>query len=422
MAIRTISNAGGNYNNTATWGGLSVPTSADDVVSTATSGQLTVNVASAARSIDLSTYTNTVTVSANWVISGSSVTNTFGSGMNFAGTVGTMQFTGICTVAQNTTNEVFNLSFATGAKTFATDIYCTNLTPMSTVVMNGNNIYVSGNLGSSIANPVTVGSSGTTRIVCVGSGFVQYITGGTTIEINTTGTYSTVNQGLVLNSTATANPSFVFTSGNVVVFNIILVKNTTRNDDYILDLSRKVSGVYIYSQVVNSGFPSMSITALKPIHTDLFTSFSVNRLGTTDNTEPTVSILGGGLSASVVNLFPIYRSTSQLTNTPPTYIFKGINLKLNSDYVHNVGSFELSGGGYTSNALISSITASLPASINLASKITSQIVNYNFTDIDATGQEIVAINATLLRTTNVTNVYPTGGGGGVAGGSFTYVN
>ena len=65
MATRTISNAGGNYNATGTWVEAAVPTSADDVVATATSGQLTVNVTSAARTVDFTNYTNTSNVSVN---------------------------------------------------------------------------------------------------------------------------------------------------------------------------------------------------------------------------------------------------------------------------------------------------------------------------------------------------------------------
>jgi len=61
MAIRTVSNAGGNYNATATWVESAVPTSADDVVFTSTSGQLTVNVASSCKSINFTNYTGTFT-------------------------------------------------------------------------------------------------------------------------------------------------------------------------------------------------------------------------------------------------------------------------------------------------------------------------------------------------------------------------
>ena len=62
MAIRTISNAGGNFSATATWTEGVVPTNADDVVATATSGQLTVDVSSVCQSIDFTNYVSTLTM------------------------------------------------------------------------------------------------------------------------------------------------------------------------------------------------------------------------------------------------------------------------------------------------------------------------------------------------------------------------
>jgi hypothetical protein len=68
MATRTIANGGGNYNSTGTWVEGAVPTSADDVVATGTSGNLTVNVSSACRSIDLTGYTGTLAINSNLTI------------------------------------------------------------------------------------------------------------------------------------------------------------------------------------------------------------------------------------------------------------------------------------------------------------------------------------------------------------------
>ena len=99
-----------------------------------------------------------------------------------------------------------------------------------------------------------------------------------------------------------------------------------------------------------------------------------------------------------------------------------MNLKLNSEYTHYIGSLKAIGGGIPEKPTISSITASTVAYINLSSKITSQIVDYNFTDINATGQEIVAISGTISNCTNVTSTYPTGGGTASSGGSWTFIN
>lgn len=62
MATRTIANAGGNWNTAATWVETAVPTSADDVVATATSGALTLDNNGACRSIDFTNYVSTFTM------------------------------------------------------------------------------------------------------------------------------------------------------------------------------------------------------------------------------------------------------------------------------------------------------------------------------------------------------------------------
>ncbi len=61
MATRTISDAGGNWDATAAWTEGVVPVSGDDVVATATSGNLVVNVETATlKSFDLTGYTGTL--------------------------------------------------------------------------------------------------------------------------------------------------------------------------------------------------------------------------------------------------------------------------------------------------------------------------------------------------------------------------
>lgn len=62
MASITLANGGGNWGDTSTWVGAAVPTESDDVVCTASSGQLTINVAASCSSINFTNYTNTLTV------------------------------------------------------------------------------------------------------------------------------------------------------------------------------------------------------------------------------------------------------------------------------------------------------------------------------------------------------------------------
>lgn len=62
MATRTISNAGGNWNSVGTWVEAAVPTAADEVVATLTSGNLTIDTSAVCRSINLTNYTGVFTI------------------------------------------------------------------------------------------------------------------------------------------------------------------------------------------------------------------------------------------------------------------------------------------------------------------------------------------------------------------------
>lgn len=422
MATRTISNTGGNYNAVGTWVEGIVPTSADDVVSTATSGQLTVNVTSAARSIDLTTYLSTLTMTGALTVSGSATTNTFGVGMSFAG-VGSIIFSVAVTLVQNTTNRIPSLSFTSGTtKTLSTDLYVVDFLSAGATI-NGNIIYTRGNIG--VASTSLTGIIGTTKFILDGSGLVSLGVYNNPIEINTTGTYSTYGQGLSLNYNG-ATSSFTFTAGNIgTYFNIIINKNNSFSDGYKLDLKKKVSGVYVLNQSINPTYDYRNVTidlSSGYLNTDIFASYDINRPYTTDTTPPDVYIRNGGLSASQVVLTPNWRTTSAAALTAPAFTYRGMSLKLNSEYTHYIGSIKAIGGGIPEKPTISSITASTVAYINLSSKITSQIIDYNFTDINATGEQIVAISGTISNCTNVTSTYPTGGGTASSGGSWTFIN
>jgi hypothetical protein len=66
MAIRTISNSGGAWNSASSWVENQVPTSSDDVVATATSGNLLISATTGScKSIDFTNYINTFTISGN---------------------------------------------------------------------------------------------------------------------------------------------------------------------------------------------------------------------------------------------------------------------------------------------------------------------------------------------------------------------
>jgi hypothetical protein len=424
MATRTISNAGGNYNATGTWVEGVVPTSADDVVATATSGQLTVNVASAARSINLTNYANTITMNANLTLATASVTNTLGdTSTNYAGTAGIIICNAAMTLVQNNTNRIPILQFGTGTKTLNTNLYVAKITVNTTgIAINGNTIYCNSDFGLLTSTAIPgVYSVGTTSFVLDGSGLISYA-GSNTVTINTSGQYDTMGRGLVLGTNAVGSTgTFNFTSGTTGVFNCILTKSVGNTDNYTLNLNKSTVNLLVETKSVNSSTPQMNITLTGPLNVNTLGSFSTDRIYTTDATPVNATFSGNSISATTLNLKPAFRTTSSTTFPVASngQTNQAINIKLDQNYTHTFGSMILSGG--VDKATISSITGGVQVPINLGDKETSQIINYNFTDVNASGgEQIVAINGTLSGTTNITTTYPSGGGGG--GGSFTFVN
>lgn len=117
-ATRTISDAGGNWDSPASWAEGAVPTAADDVVASATSGSLTINVAAACRSIDLSSYPNSSTLTHNAFIL--SVGDATGGMLNFSGawTYTTVGDTSAITFASTSNNGGSGWPVTTGGKVF----------------------------------------------------------------------------------------------------------------------------------------------------------------------------------------------------------------------------------------------------------------------------------------------------------------
>jgi len=419
MATRTISNTGGNYNATGTWVEGAVPTSADDVVATATSGQLTVNVASAARTIDLTNYSNTITVNASWTISGASLTNTIPSTVTWAGSsAGSVVFIGAAaTIVNNSTSRIVRLSISAGTKTITGTLYCIDFISSASLTLNGGTIDVSGNLGAQSAKtPSGAGYSGTTKFKLTGSGWIDIQINGSQLEVDTSGTYYTVSSQLQL-----ASGTFSWINGTNGTFSIILQYDLASANTIGLDLGSKVLTNLFVPSVYASSLGTTRNLNLNIVGTSQFTNlgtFPVARPNTTDSVTKRLRVLTGGLSASNVILAPTFRSTS--TTGDATWNYTAPDIQLNSDNTHTFGDLMAIGSFGGVKPVISSLTASTNTNINLVDKETSQIVNYDFTDITSTGEQIVAIGGTLTRTSNITTTYPSGGA--VSGGSWTFVN
>lgn len=422
MPQRTIANGGGNWNSTATWVEGAVPTSSDFVVATATSGQLTINVAASCQYLDLSAYTQTLTTNNTITLGLAAATTTFGSGMNFTG-----NSTGIivCSVnhsfRQNTTNRIPNFGIRAGVFTLLTNLYVGNFVPTTGQPgqMNGNTIYISGNLITK--NTISSGTFGTTNYILDGSGLISWNFGAfggiTTRTIEITGNYQTIGAGCNLN----LDNTFIYTAGTAgSVFDVIIGGaasggvSAARNT---LSINQPNLNIYLNNNVFNVSAENQPITLISPLIIKDINTYAVSRTYTTDNFVPKYIFSGNSISANTLNLSPIYRSTS--SEITPSNLYKSISLSLDPNYTHYIGNMELNGGGIPSNPVISSSQSGVQVPIVLGSKITTQISKYNFTDVDASGgEQIVAINGTLTNTSNITNVYPTGGGGGQTAYTF----
>lgn len=191
MATRTIANGGGNYSSTATWVEGAVPTASDDVVATSSSGQLTVDVTSLCRSVDLTGYTNTVTFTAqlnlgtttpgpsNVALKLSSGMSTAGSSViSFVSTSSTQQ-TITCAGQTIACNVTFN---GTGSSYQFADSFAINAARTLT--------HTKGALDSN-SQPISVGiwssSNGNTRSLTLGTSTVT-LTGTSAVTIWNLGT------------------------------------------------------------------------------------------------------------------------------------------------------------------------------------------------------------------------------------------
>lgn len=223
MATRTISNAGGNWNATGTWVEGVVPTAADDVVATATSGQLTLNVNGACRSIDFTNYVNTFTHAATAILSiGTTTVKTgnvalrFVAGMTYVlGSNSASQISFVSTSATQVSITMAgktngDLVFSSGSYIFQDTVSMSNATithAAGTLNMNG----------KTVTAAAFSGNGTSTRTLTLGAATLNIFGTATQFSLNATGLTMTANTATIAISggiAGTASPSMTFT-GNV---------------------------------------------------------------------------------------------------------------------------------------------------------------------------------------------------------------
>ena len=205
-ANRYVRTAGGNYSTAATWASTSggtdsvaVPTSADDVFLDANSGQLTVDAASAAKSVNCTGYTGTLTHNAFvWTVAGSV---TFVSGMTYT-PLETSTVTLSATNTLTTAGKLFPLMILnTGITTTLADGLNFMASKVITLTLNGSSLTLNGQTVS--------GNSATKRVL------IRTNTIGTTYTItNTTGTFANADFRDITLSAAADLSAITGLSGN----------------------------------------------------------------------------------------------------------------------------------------------------------------------------------------------------------------
>ena len=310
-ATRTISDAGGNWDNVNTWDEGVVPIAGDDVVAQGdgTSGNVTINVTSACASIILTNYTGTLTQSANMTTTS---TITFVAGMTFTYSSGTWLHIGTATITS--AGKVFEdlYFFGVGAViTLADDLDVdTRLRVGKNTTINGNTVKAGGDV------IIYQALSGTTTFLFDGTGSWSSTAAiqTSTININTAGTLTLTDVACVGTTTLTYISGTIAGSGT-----LNLVTGTTPT----LDTSGCI-------------WPSATITSLGPI--TLTSDLNVVNLISNNASNSTINgnniNMSGNFTQAFGNLIGtttlnINGSTDQNINGHATYGL-GINTVINS--------------------------------------------------------------------------------------------
>ena len=199
MAVRTVSNTGGNWNATTAWVGGVVPIANDTVDFTALSGNLTVNVTTATLAgINFTNYVGTITFNANISVNTSVNLGTGGYTQAGGGTFG-LAIGNTTTITSNGVSWNNSLSFTGNGVTYtlADNLNVTGnivLAGTSSITFTGNILYIGGNL--------TVSSTATAL-------------GTTTFNFNGTGTWSYPSVGLIRNNITINTLGTLTISGNI---------------------------------------------------------------------------------------------------------------------------------------------------------------------------------------------------------------
>ena len=323
MALRTVSNTGGNWNATTAWVGGVVPIANDTVDFTATSGNLVVNVTTAALGgINFSNYVGTITFNANISVNTSVNLGTGGYTQAGGGAFG-LSISTSTTITSN--GVVWNnlLAFFGNTQTYT---LADNLTVNGNIVMSGtssitftsNILYIGGNLTISstatllgtttfnfngtgtwshpstgtVRNNITINTTGTLTIsgnIYYNTGTLTYISG----TVVTTGSVLNIALATTLNTSGMTWRDISITSGTQTLISDLNSKIFRMNNTVTVNVDNSGGNVYILESLIKSGAGISQGTA------------SINLIGTGTWTHTAAGVIRNNININTTGTLTI---------------------------------------------------------------------------------------------------------------------
>ena len=387
MPLRTVSNTGGNWNATTAWVGGVVPIAGDTVDFTATSGNLTINVATATLAgIDFTNYVGTITFNA--AINTNGIVNLGTGGYTQAGASGlvingTTTISGTAIWSRTLTFTGTSITYTLGSNLTITGAIFLSGTTAST--FNGNTLNIGGNL--TVTTTATI--SGTTAFVFNGTGTWSHSAAGAirnNVTINTAGTL-TIGTNIYYNT-----GTLTYTAGSVT---------TTGSTLNIADSATLDTNGITWNNITLSG-ASKTFTLLSNL-----TIIGTLTLSGTGNNVFSGSIinLSGNLTLTNTGLYSgtsslLYNGTGTWNHTGTGYF--GLDFTINTTGTLTLGT-NIYYGGVTGKTLkwISGTVISTGNTLSLLGSATATSTNVNLDTSGIIFNNITATSGTYSTTVNL---------------------
>ncbi|MFA5157621.1 MAG: fibronectin type III domain-containing protein [Patescibacteria group bacterium] len=213
--VRTVSAAGGNWDTAGAWNEGVVPTASDAVFALPSSGNATVNVASVAKSLDCTGYTNTLTHNAVTLTVSGSVTLASGKYTTSGAAVLAMNANGTLVSAGNT---LYQLTTSVGTITLGDASNVSNA-----VTLTSGTLITDGGAGSLTHNWIGINATGVVaRTLTLGNSTINMSSTINGLSIaNTTSLTLNANTSTINLTGASVNPIVATTGGSGVTFNTV---------------------------------------------------------------------------------------------------------------------------------------------------------------------------------------------------------